>query len=413
MEQVNQRTYVVYIRDNKENTILNMAKESANVYNQALSIFWDFFDDNQFLSMFDVQKHVDFPRTLLHSDSYLAALQQAYKAICSFLASKKSYEKNPEKFNGKPMPPREDKETFAIFFKKSAIRVKNKKLLLSTGDRKKPLSFRWNAKLGTPKYAVISWKRETGWQLSMVLEKKNKTVVSQIEENIMAIDLGVKRIAATYDQENTVLYSGKVILSLMRLRSKINGETQQKLKKLKKHSRKYKRIKRANRRVVLRINNKLQDILHKTSRTIVNDAVGKNITKIVAGDCSGIHDSPNLGRINNQKVVQCPEQRLLRYIGDKFEVIGGIVETIPENYTSRTCPSCGNVKKSSPSGREYRCSACKFRYDRDGIGAINIFKKVSFGCDWQSQSLPDVVGSLTLPIGWKYNSSQDCLVHSG
>ena len=111
MEQVNQRTYVVYIRDNKENTILNMAKESANVYNQALSIFWDFFDDNQFLSMFDVQKHVDFPRTLLHSDSYLAALQQAHKAICSFFASKKSYEKNPEKFNGKPMPPREDKET--------------------------------------------------------------------------------------------------------------------------------------------------------------------------------------------------------------------------------------------------------------------------------------------------------------
>jgi len=107
------------------------------------------------------------------------------------------------------------------------------------------------------------------------------------------------------------------------------------------------------------------------------------------------------------------EKLILRVADYKFEVIGGIVETIPENYTSRTCPSCGNVKKNSPSDREYRCSTCKFRYDRDGIGAINIFKKVSFGCDWQSQSLPDVVGSLTPPIGWKYNSSQDCLVHSG
>ena len=74
---------------------------------------------------------------------------------------------------------------------------------------------------------------------------------------------------------------------------------------------------------------------------------------------------------------------------------------VPEKYTSRTCPKCGNVKNASPKGRIYSCNhgECDFAFDRDGVGAINIMKKnVSFGREYWL----DVVGGLTPPIGVKY-----------
>ena len=74
--------------------------------------------------------------------------------------------------------------------------------------------------------------------------------------------------------------------------------------------------------------------------------------------------------------------------------------------TSRTCPCCGKIKISSPSGRIFKCRGCEFEYDRDGVGAMNIYKKVSY----DEQSKLQVVGGLTPPIGWKYHSIRDCLV---
>jgi len=59
------------------------------------------------------------------------------------------------------------------------------------------------------------------------------------------------------------------------------------------------------------------------------------------------------------------------------------------------------------NNRVYKCSKCGFSYDRDGVGAINIYK-VSFGLDIKSNL--NVVGDLTTPIGWKYNTNRDCLI---
>ena len=46
-----------------------------------------------------------------------------------------------------------------------------------------------------------------------------------------------------------------------------------------------------------------------------------------------------------------------------------------EEYTSKTCTNCGNIHGSLGGAKEYRCSACGIRYDRDGGGSRNIFIK--------------------------------------
>ena len=397
-----QFAYTIHFED-QNGKILNLAKESASVYNQAIDVFWQNLDNDKFLSKFDVQEQIDIPRKLLHSQSYQGSIQLAHTAISTYFSSLKEYKKNSNPFSGKPRAPKEHKNVQMIIFKKSAIRYKENYLLLST--KEEPLKFRWNIDKGLPVYATITWNKESGWQLNLILEKE-QDIHEFVSNRLMAIDLGIKRIATLFDEEKVITISGKIIMSLNRLRNKINAQTRAKLDRLDKHSRQYKKVRRANRRVVKRIKNKIKDILHKYSRTIVNHCIANDIGKIVVGDCSDIHNETNLGKKNNQKIQQNPEQRLLKYIKDKFEVIGGVVETTPEAYTSKTCPLCGNVLKRSPAGRIFRCQ-CSLEYDRDGVGAINIHKKVSFDqLDWLN-----VVGGLTPPIGLKFKPNRDCLAH--
>lgn len=62
-------------------------------------------------------------------------------------------------------------------------------------------------------------------------------------------------------------------------------------------------------------------------------------------------------------------QRLLA----KGQEYGCLIKVVTEEYTSKTCGKCGNMKP--PSGREYKCDKCKFHIHRDVNGARNILIK--------------------------------------
>lgn len=51
-----------------------------------------------------------------------------------------------------------------------------------------------------------------------------------------------------------------------------------------------------------------------------------------------------------------------------------LIETT-EEYTSKTCGSCGYIDRKLGSKKEYKCSLCKVRIDRDANGARNILLK--------------------------------------
>lgn len=356
--------------------MLDLSLEAGRIYSKAVIFFnrvW--FKKGIWLSQESVSRYIKevCKRENLHSQSYQASYQQLFNNHNSWRKALKEYKKNPCKFNSKPKIPYKRKYLQPVQFKSSAIRVKDGYLILSLAKGLEPVKVRWS--LEKPKFAKIYWKRGEGWELSCVIEKEIES--KNLDKNkIMAIDLGVKRIAATFDKKECITYSGKVLRSLVRLENKVKGKTSKKLSKLKKGSRKWKKIRKAERKVKRRIKNKIRDILHKTGRTIVNEASKKGTGKIVIGDCSGIHRDTDCGKRNNQQIQQNPEQRLRKYIEYKFKSIGGITGVISEEYTSQTCPQCGNRYK--PSSRRYKCPECGFMYDRDGVGAINIYlKKVS------------------------------------
>lgn len=406
MEKIN-RTYQQQIFDLR---LLDLSKECAVVYNKAKEVFWTNLKQDIWLNDFKIQSQLveQIQRQNLSGHTYIAAIQQFSKATISWKEAKKAYQKNPTSFSGEPKPPTKDKTLCPIFFKEENIRFKNDYLLLALARGQKPISFKWNIELGKPIFATIFWRRERGWFVSLVLEKQT-TPVKLDSRKILAIDLGVKRTATTFDGQNTTIYTGKMVMSLIRLRNKIQGDFSSNLSKLTKHSRRYKKFKKSYRRISTRIDNQIKDILHKQSRAIVNNAQLNKIGTIVCGDCSSIHNKTNLGKETNQFVQQNPEQRLRKHIEDKFEAIGGKCLTIPEHYSSKTCPKCENL--NTPNNRNYKCKSCGFEYDRDGVGSINIYcsykikhsKNVSF-------NKMNVVGLLTRPIGWKYKTNQDCLI---
>jgi len=63
---------------------------------------------------------------------------------------------------------------------------------------------------------------------------------------------------------------------------------------------------------------------------------------------------------------------LLRY---KLARVGGRLVDCEEEYTSKTCSSCGTVNDTLGGDRVFRCSACHVRLDRDVNAARNILIK--------------------------------------
>ena len=78
------------------------------------------------------------------------------------------------------------------------------------------------------------------------------------------------------------------------------------------------------------------------------------------------------GRSKIKKLHLWPFAKVIEMLTHKLAAVGIKVRKISEAYTSKTCPSCNQQNK--PNNRNYSCSSCGYKYHRDGIGAINIWR---------------------------------------
>ncbi len=347
----------------------------------------------------------EFETKFLIAQSRQAAFEQYCKDFKSYSAALRAYKIDPSVFVAKPQPPYRLKFMNVVYFKKEAIRFKNDHLLLSAKKPNVPIEVKWNKFLPIPHFVSINYDQHTGWSINLVVETDDPGCPPDNRNETMAIDLGVKRIATTFDGKTVKTYSGKEFLALSKLRNRLQAKTQEKYSHCKKDSRRKKYLKKALRKNVKKIKNKEKDILHKYSRSIVNDAIANGVKTIVIGDCSTIHKNTNLGKANNQKINQNPEQKLKDYVSYKFQGAERITKVISERRTSKTCPKCNHVNKRAPSGRTFVCEDCGYTYDRDGVGSMNIYSlEVSFDHDkWLN-----VIGRMALPLGVKYHPNLPC-----
>lgn len=351
---------------------LSLSQEAANVYNTTLDTFWKIVEsEGKWLSKFELQKYISehniLYRNHLHSDSYLGAMQQLHNNLSTYHEARK--------VSDDAKPPRKHKQLQPIVLKQSQIKYKDGKLKLTISSNRDYLYINWNNNLPIPQYGNIVWKPGKGWKLSLVLIYDKNVEYNPIKDKILSIDLGIKRIATMYndDKMQCVTINGKKFMQLDHYRNKIVRETQIKAAKKKERSNRLYKLNKAKRKKLQRLDNISNDLINKTTKFVVDYAETESTDIIVIGNNSGVHQKSIRGRTrksindNNRKIHQSPEQKLKNKIKGKFK---GITEYISEEYTSQECPICHTLNKTS--SRKYKCKKCGLKYDRDGIGSIDI-----------------------------------------
>ena len=117
----------------------------------------------------------------------------------------------------------------------------------------------------------------------------------------------------------------------------------------------------------------MRDINHKLYRQIVTFAAENNCGTIHLENLSGIRRTSRLRGKNKANLHSWTFYELSSFIAYKARKLGIKVVFIKPEYTSQTCPSCGDRNKVKD--RNYHCS-CGYHAHRDRVGALNIAKTI-------------------------------------
>ena len=216
------------------------------------------------------------------------------------------------------------------------------------------------------------------------------------------IDLGeIHTISACADNGGSVIITGRKLRSIHRLRNKQLRSISKAQAKCTKGSRKWKKLQRKKRYVLSKSKHQVAYKTHEITKNFVDWCVENKVGKVYCGDPEGCQRNTSgrkkKNRTNNKKKIRKRKvaQKLSNwnfgkvkdYLRYKLQNQGISLEVIGEEYTSQTCPVCGQRHKTST--RNYKCK-CGYKAHRDVHGAHNIlslglnghFEKV---CDFEKQ----------------------------
>jgi len=197
------------------------------------------------------------------------------------------------------------------------------------------------------------------------LPKTNKNI---------GIDLGIKEFATMSDCTKaanlkfTKEYEKKLKREQRKLsrRCRLAKSSNRKLSESKNYQKQKKKVAKIHNK----IRNKRKDFINKLSTEIIN-----------SHDIICMEDLNIKGMLKNHKLAKSISDvswiefgRQLEYKADWY---GRIIVKVPTFYpSSKTCSSCGNVKKELLlSERTYHCECCGLEIDRDYNASINILRK--------------------------------------
>lgn len=317
----------------------------------------------------------------IHTHSKQALVEQYFEALRSFLANRKQ--------NKDARPPFRTKKYRTFVWKNTAVKLlEDGTLKLSLGRNSKPLHVPTKLPRGIEIRTVrLIYDGRYRLHITVALESEQLPVGQQV----CGVDLGIKRLITAFDGRRTISYHGGQLSAKLRYRSKELAKLQSKQSRCRKYSKRWRKLQRAKRSMLRRINNQVRDILHKTTSHFVGWCLSNGIGTIAVGDVRKIRERADYNDTANQKIHQWMYGRLLKMLEEKTKLAGVKLVYVNEAYTSRTCPTCGS--QNTVKNRKYRCE-CGFEYHRDGVGAVNIFKR------YRGESC--VVGALASPVGVRF-----------
>lgn len=363
------KTYIISIPGEQQELAHKLTRQSGRIYSKVISTIFKLKQNKDiWLEKGDMEKLIrlyseDFK---LHSQSKQGIVQQYYDNLKAYFKSKDKTK------NSKP--PYRTKKYNKVIYKRAAIKLKDNGILrLSNGRKGTPFKIEVSALDKEPKYAELIYNQNLDrYQLHIVVNVENKKIEYETDKTL-AVDLGVIHPLVTFDGQEVKIYNGGELNSYLRYRNKELNKLQKKMSRCDKYSSRWKKLNRARRKLLEKSRNKINDLLQKYTSSLVGSCIEGEVSTIVIGDIKGIREDIDYSSKSNQKLHQWLAGKIYDLIEYKAESVGIKVELQDEAYTSQTCPQCGSRYK--PKNRNYKCSECGFKYHRDGVGAINIWRK--------------------------------------
>ena len=246
----------------------------------------------------------------------------------SFFNSCKEWRINPEKFQGRPRPPKYKKKCseFIIIFTNQQCRIKGGYLYFPRRVGLSPIKTRLKEYL----HHVRLIPKGIYYVLEIIYGKE-KVNLNLDEKRIVGIDLGLNNIVTMVNNvglKPAIIKGGAV--------KSINQFYNKQLAKYKSYKDRQglhfetKRLQRLTRKR----NNKINDIFHKITRSIINYCIKHDFGTIVIGYNRAWKQKITLGRKNNQNFIQLPFYKLIHQLEYKSELVGISVRVEEESFTS-------------------------------------------------------------------------------
>lgn len=304
-------------------------------------------------------------------------IQEKCREWKSFYSAQVEYQKNPEKFLGRPhapgyLDPDNGRGTIVITsqnFKADADnRIQMPKFLNGIRIRARHNGVR-QIRIRTTEDSI---------DISLQYEKKEAEQI--LSNTVMGIDIGVNNlIAASWDSEMTpVIINGRPLKSINQYFNKTRAVLQEEAKKNNGRD-----MTKKISRLTSKRNRKIKDYMHKASRKIVDLAATTGAGLIVIGRNKGWKQNAKMGNRTNQNFVSIPYNMLINMISYKARLLGIEVKVVSESYTSGTSyldgerPSASNYDKSRRVKRGLFMSNSGISINADVNAAYQMIRLVS------------------------------------
>jgi putative transposase len=368
----------------KSEILEELTHKSKNLYNYANYLIRKyFFETGKLLKEFELttqlakDNQIDY-RDMPSAQSAQQTIKLLFKNWKSFFKAIRDYKKNPSKYKGRPkLPKYKDKKGHNI------VVFTNQNCKIKTDEKgENYVYFPKKSNLNPIKTKIEGNLKQvriipeaTCFIVEIVYEKEFNKVI-EANDNILSIDLGLNNLLTTFNNigEKPFIVRGKIVKSINQYYNKRKAKlmsfigdkgTSNRIKKL-----------------TLKRNNKINDYLHKTSRTIIDYCLLNNISKIIIGNNKNWKQNINIGKKNNQNFVSIPFEKLISQIEYKAEEVGIEVLRTEESYTSKIDHLVKEELKKQENYLGKRVKRGLFKsssgivINADVNGAMGIFRKV-------------------------------------
>ena len=362
-------------------TIDEMCYRSKNLYNYANFLIRDEFDTNKkYIPYRKLNKEIHTNKIYKDCMSQPAncVLRVLDKNWKSFFVANKDYEKNKEKYLGRPKFPKYLKQNGrfpwmipnnACYFVGNELKFRIKKLQ----------TFKWIINPVGRLIQVRFIPRGTCYVMEVVMEVEIPDLQQHEPTHIASIDLGVNNFATITNNIGIqpIIINGKGIKSINQFYNKRRAKIVSELKFVNGARWSNKLFD-----ITMRRFNRIKNFMHHASRYIVNYCLQNNIDTLVCGLNKGWKHEQNIGSQNNQTMQSIPYDMFISQLTYKCQESGINFKTTNESYTSGTSfldneePIKENYNKSRRIKRGLFKSNSGTLINADVNGSLQILRKV-------------------------------------